>query len=145
MVGPKNGGRCHGAVAAGLWCQVRDALQDRMGFLMEQGLAERRGSRVVLARNLLSTLRDRELTEVGKAIQNETGLIHRPLRDGGRADGVYRRSVQLASGRFAMLDDGIGFSLVPWRPVVEQWLGRQVAAVVRGSSVSWDMGRQRGR
>ncbi|ART47597.1 MULTISPECIES: relaxase/mobilization nuclease and DUF3363 domain-containing protein [Acidovorax] len=129
----------------GFGAQVRDALQDRMGFLMEQGLAERRGSRVVLARNLLSTLRDRELTEVGKAIQNETGLIHRPLRDGGRADGVYRRSVQLASGRFAMLDDGIGFSLVPWRPVVEQWLGRQVAAVVRGSSVSWDMGRQRGR
>ena len=52
-----------------------------------------------------------------------------------------RHSVQLASGRFAMLDDGMGFSLVPWRPVVEQRLGQQVAAVVRGSSVTWDMGR----
>jgi type IV secretory pathway VirD2 relaxase len=129
----------------GFGAQVRSALHDRMDFLLEQGVAERRGPRVVLARNLLSTLRDRELAQAGKVIQRQTGLIHRPLRDGGCADGVYRRSVQLASGRFAMVDDGIGFSLVPWRPVVEQWLGRQVAAVVRGSSVSWDMGRQRGR
>lgn len=129
----------------GFGAQVRDALQDRTGFLVEQGLAERRGSRVVLARNLLSALRDRELVEVGKVIQYQTGLIHRPLRDGERLNGIYRRSVQLASGRFAMLEDGLGFSLVPWRPVVEQRLGQQVSAIVRESSVTWDMGRQRGQ
>ena len=129
----------------GFGSQTRDALQERTGFLVEQGLAERRGERVVLARNLLSTLRDRELAEVGKAIQHQTGLIHRPLRDGERANGVYRRSVQLASGRFAMLDDGMGFSLVPWRPVVEQRLGQQVSVVLRGVSVTWGLGRQHGR
>lgn len=129
----------------GFGAQVRSALQDRMDFLVEQGLAERRGSRVVLARNLLATLRDRELAEVGKVIQHQTGLLHRPLREGERANGIYRRSVQLASGRFAMLDDGMGFSLVPWRPVVEQRLGQQVSAIVRGASVTWELGRQRGR
>ncbi|OGB57284.1 MAG: conjugal transfer protein [Burkholderiales bacterium RIFOXYD12_FULL_59_19] len=128
----------------GFGVQVRDALQERMGFLVEQGLAERRGSRVVLARNLLSTLRDRELTEVGKVIQNETGLIHRLSRDGVRTGGVYRRSVQLASGRFAMLDDGVGFSLVPWRAAMERYLGRSVFAVVRGASVNWGVARERG-
>ncbi len=128
----------------GFGIQVRDALQDRVGFLVEQGLAVRQGSRGVLARNLLATLRDRELSEVGKSIQQQTGLLHRPLRDGGQASGVYRRSIQLASGRFAMLDDGMGFSLVPWRPVVEQRLGQQVAAVVRGQSVTWKFGRQHG-
>lgn len=129
----------------GFGAQVRGALQDRMDFLVEQGLAERRGARVVLARNLLATLRDRELAEVGKMIQHQTGLLHRPLREGERTNGIYRRSVQLASGRFAMLDDGMGFSLVPWRPVVEQRLGQQVSAIVRGSSVTWELGRQRGR
>lgn len=129
----------------GFGVQVRDALQDRVGFLVEQGLAERRGSRVVLVRDLLSTLRDRELTEVGKVIQDETGLIHRQLGDGGRSEGVYRRSVQFASGRFAMLDDGTGFSLVPWRPVVEQRLGQHASAIIRGTSVTWELGRQRGR
>ena len=126
----------------GFGAQVRDALQGRIGFLVEQGLAERRGPRVVLVRNLLSTLRDRELAAVGKVIQHQTGLVHRPLRDSERANGIYRRSVQLASGRFAMLDDGMGFSLVPWRPVVEQRLGQQVSAIVRGSSVTWDIGRR---
>ena len=105
------------------------------------GLAERHGSHVVLARNLLSKLRDRELTVVGKVIQKETGLIHHPFRDGGRANGVYRRSVQLASGRFAMLDDGVGFSLVPWRSVLESRVGRTVTAAMRGSSVSLELGR----
>lgn len=64
--------------------------------------------------------------------------------DGERASGVYRRSVQLASGRFAMLDDGLGFSLVPWKPVIEPRIGQTLSAVVRGGGVSWELGRQRG-
>ncbi len=51
----------------------------------------------------------------------------------------------LASGRYAMLDDGMGFSLVPWRPVIEQRVGQQPAATVLGGGVSWELGRQRGR
>ncbi|AMX06597.1 MULTISPECIES: DUF3363 domain-containing protein [Enterobacter cloacae complex] len=43
-----------------------------------------------------------------------------------------------------MLDDGKGFSLVPWRPVIEQRLGQQLAATVRGGGVSWAIGRQHG-
>jgi hypothetical protein len=40
----------------------------------EQGLAERRGQRVILARNLLGTLRNRELAQAAKDIAAETGL-----------------------------------------------------------------------
>lgn len=126
----------------GFGAQVRDALQNRIGFLVERDLAERRGEGVVLARNLLFILRDRELAEAGKVIQHQTGLVHRLLRDGEGVNGVYRRSVQLASGRFAMLEDGMGFSLVPWRPVAEQRLGQSVTAIVRGRSVVWEMGKK---
>jgi hypothetical protein len=83
---------------------------------------------VILARNLLGTLRNRELAQAAKDIAAETGLEHRPVADGQRVAGIYRRSVMLASGRYAMLDDGMGFSLVPWRPVIEQRLGQQLAA-----------------
>ena len=124
---------------------VRKALRQRSDFLVEQGLAERRGQRVILARNLLGTLRGREIDGAAKTIAAETGLTHRPVADGERVTGTYRRNVQFASGRFAMLDDGMGFSLVPWKPVVEQQLGQQVSAIVRGSSVTWELGRQRGR
>jgi len=32
-----------------------------------------------------------------------------------------------------MIDDGLGFSLVPWRPVLEDQIGRQVFGVMRGA------------
>ncbi len=128
----------------GFGAEVKDALRERADFLAEQGLAEHRGQRVVLARNLLATLRGRELAQAAKDIADETGLEHRPVADGQRVAGIYRRSVMLASGRYAMLDDGMGFSLVPWKPVIEQRLGQQLAATVRGGGASWDIGRQRG-
>ena len=131
-------------VARGFGSEVREAMKDRVDFLIEHGLAERRGQRVVLARDLLSTLRNREVEKAGKDLQEQTGLSHRPLADGTRVSGVYRRSIQLASGRFAMLEDGNAFSLVPWRPVLEQRLGQSVTAVMRGSGASWQFGRRHG-
>jgi hypothetical protein len=99
---------------------------------------------VILARNLLATLRGRELAQAAKDIAAETDLEHRPVADGQRVAGTYRRSVMLASGRYAMLDDGKGFSLVPWKPVIEQRLGKVLAATVRAGSVTWEFGKQRG-
>ena len=129
----------------GFGSEVRSALQQRADFLAEQGLAERRGQRVVLARNLLATLRGRELAKAAEGIAAETGLEHRPVADGQRVAGTYRRSIQLASGRFAVLDHGLGFSLVPWKPVIEQRLGQQIAATVHGSGLSWEIGRKQGQ
>jgi hypothetical protein len=126
----------------GFGADARAALTQREDFLVEQKLAERRGGRVILIRNLLATLRDREIGEAARTIAAETGLAHRPLPERGRVDGVYRRSVLLASGRFAMLDDGLGFSLLPWRPPIEKRLGQSVAAVIRGDNISWQFGRK---
>ena len=124
---------------------VRESLKVREEFLVGQGLARRRGERVILARDLLATLRDRDIETTAAAIASETGLTHRPVVDGGRAAGVYRRSLMLASGRFALLDDGLGFSLVPWRPVIEKRAGQALSATVRGNHVAWEVARQRGR
>ena len=77
-------------------------------------------------------------------IAAETGLTYRAVADGESVTGTYRRSVQLASGRFAMLDDGMGFTLVPWKPVIEQRLGHTLIAVARGSGASWEFRRSRG-
>ncbi|TKT82451.1 relaxase/mobilization nuclease and DUF3363 domain-containing protein [Aquamicrobium sp. LC103] len=137
-------GDVSGLAQTGFGAEVRDAMRDREDYLVEQGLAERRGHRVFFARNLLATLRSREIEAAAKKIADETGLQHRAVQDGERVGGVYHRSIMLASGRFAMLDDGMGFSLVPWRPVLEKHLGQSVAGVARGNSVSWEFGRKRG-
>ncbi|WP_454710803.1 DUF3363 domain-containing protein [Cupriavidus nantongensis] len=128
----------------GFGWDTKQAIQQRANFLEEQGLAQRRGQRLILARNLLGTLQNRELAKAAKDIAGETGLAHQPITDGQRVAGIYRRSLMLASGRYAMLDDGKVFSLVPWRPVIEQRLGQQIAATVRGGGVSWEVGRQLG-
>jgi hypothetical protein len=36
----------------------------------------------------------------------------------------------LPSGRFAMIDDGLGLQLVPWRPALEQKLGQHVTGTM---------------
>ena len=123
---------------------LREALRQRANFLVEQGLAERRGAGVVLARNLLGTLRQRDLDWAAQEIVKETGLPYRPVAEGERVSGVYRRHALLASGRFAVLDDGLGFTLVPWKPVIEQRMGQSLSATVHGMSVNWEFDRQRG-
>ncbi|THE38433.1 hypothetical protein DJ535_12030 [Citrobacter murliniae] len=47
----------------------------------------------------------------------------------------------LASGRYAMLDDDMGFSLMPWLSEIEQRLGQQIA--VHCSGVSWEISKYR--
>jgi hypothetical protein len=84
------------------------------------------------------------IANAAEKIQRETGLVHRPTKDGARVSGIYRQSVTLASGRFAMLSDELGFALVPWQPVIEHSLGRTISAVTRGDQVTWRLGRQRG-
>lgn len=128
----------------GFGAQVRSAMSKRVDFLTEQGVAERRGQRVILARSLLATLRDLELGAVGQDLQTLTGKTWCPVQDGQPVSGVYSQSIQLVSGRFAMLDNGPGFSLVAWKPVIEQRMGQQLSAIVHGLSPTWTLGIQRG-
>jgi type IV secretory pathway VirD2 relaxase len=130
--------------SSGFGADVRAALAQRADFLIDQGLAKRQGHRALLAQNLLATLREREIESTARSIETETGLSYRPVIDGQKVSGTYRRSITLASGRFAMLDDATGFSLVPWRPVIEKRLGQSMSAIVRDDFVSWEIGRQRG-
>jgi len=130
--------------AHGFGLEVSTALGRRADFLVEQGFVQRRGQRVIFAQNLLAVLRAKEIEATARVIESETGLAHRPLADGQSVSGIYRRSVALASGRFAMLDDATGFSLVPWRPVIDKRLGQSMSAMVRGEFVSWEFGRRRG-
>ena len=124
--------------------EAKAALRQRAAFLVEQGLAEIQGGRTLLARNLLATLRNRDLAAAAQRIVSETGRAHRRLADGQSARGVFREALQLASGRYAVVDDGLGFSLVPWRPVLESRLGQQVTATMRGGIANFEWQRSRG-
>ena len=74
-----------------------------------------------------------------------SGQVFQPAAAGEHVAGVYRQRLVLASGRFAMIDDGVGFRLVPWTPALEPKLGHHVSGVARGDGgVDWSFGRKRG-
>jgi hypothetical protein len=131
--------------AGGFGAEVREAMDRRIDHLAQQGMAERQGQRVVFARDLLNTLRRQEIDRAASKLSAETGLAHRPSAEGEHVSGIYRQRVTLSSGRFVLIDDGMGFQLVPWRPALEQQLGKQVAGVMSpGGTVDWTFGRARG-
>jgi type IV secretory pathway VirD2 relaxase len=130
---------------SGFGAEVRDAVDRRIEQLVAVGLARRRGQQTVFARDLLDTLRRREMNEVASKLSAETGLNYRPVDEGEHVAGIYRRRVVLSSGRFAMIDDGLSFQLVPWRPALERHANEHIAGVVLpGGGIEWSFSRKRG-
>lgn len=134
----------------GFGAEARDALEARVEHLAREGLAERQGQRILLQRNLLATLRQREIDATGARLSAETGLPHRPAGAGEHVTGTYRRQLRISSGRYAMIegigsDGGRSFQLVPWSREIEPRLGQHVSGVAReGGGIDWSLGRKRG-
>jgi len=125
--------------------EVRAALAARADHLVSEGLARRQGQRVVFARDLLNTLRQREVEAVAARVTAETGKAWRPAREGDSVAGVLTRRLDLASGRFAMIDDGLSFQLVPWKQAMERQRGLAVAgSIAPGSGLELTPARKRG-
>jgi len=124
---------------------VRDALVSRADHLVGEGLATRSGDRLRLSRDLITTLRQRDLTAAKERIGKETGLPPLATEEGEHVSGLLKRRVTLASGRFAMIDNGLGFQLVPWAQPLERRIGQQVSGTVTAAGgIDWSPGRQRG-
>ncbi|ROT93450.1 DUF3363 domain-containing protein [Altererythrobacter sp. FM1] len=129
---------------AGFGRDARAALVQRRQWLIERGMAQEEQGRVIYRANLLATLRRREMNRVAGQLSDELGLDYTEARPGERIEGVYRRPVELASGRHALIEKSREFTLVPWRPVLERHLDKQVSGIMRGDSINWTIGRQRG-
>jgi type IV secretory pathway VirD2 relaxase len=132
-------------LGGGFGIEVKQAMEVRTEHLIEKGLAHRQGERLVLNRGLLATLRQRELDAAGARLSAETGLSYTPAESGETVSGTYRQRLALSSGRIAMIEDGLGFKLVPWTPSIEKRIGQHVSGVARADGgVDWSFGRKRG-
>lgn len=132
------GAEFHGA---GFGREAQAALARRRQWLIEQGFAEAAGGRTICKPDMLAALTRRELARAGHEIARDSGLAY--VEAGQKIEGVYRRSVDLVSGKFAMIEKSREFTLVPWRPVLDRYLGKPVAGIGRGDTISWSVGRQR--
>ena len=131
-------------LGGGFGKEVGKAMEDRAEHLVDEGLARRQGQRIIFARNLLDTLKAQELDSAAEQYSKEIGLPYTPSKSGEYVAGTVRQQLTLASGRFAMIDNGLGFSLVPWTPSLDKQLGKHISGVMRGNGgVDWSLGRGR--
>lgn len=125
--------------------QVREAMDRRRQHHIDHGDASPGPNGGTLyRRNLLATLRAREIERIGGEMAASKNLPFRAASDGQTVSGKFTGTVQLSSGKFAVVEQSHEFTLVPWRPVIDRQIGREVSGVVQGGSVSWQLGRQRG-
>ena len=128
---------------SGFGREVRSALALRRQWLTFQGLGEEIDGQFSMWPGSIAALRQRELSAAAAQLSGELGLSFVQATEGERIEGVLRGRVDLASGRFALVENGCDFTLVPWRPVLERHLGKELSGVARHDSISWTIGRGR--
>jgi type IV secretory pathway VirD2 relaxase len=129
----------------GYGAEVRQAMVRRQQWLIEQDLAERRGDQILYHGDMGERLQRAEIRSAAARLSKELGLDFAEPVEGERISGIVRRRVNLNSGSFAVVENSREFALVPWRPVLERQLGREISGMVRSSgSISWTFGRERG-
>jgi type IV secretory pathway VirD2 relaxase len=130
---------------AGFGQEVQQAIDRRREHLIEQGDATRqRNGRVFYRRNLLVTLREREVIRAGAEVAATKSMAFRAASDGESVSGKFTGTLQLSSGKFAIVEKSHEFTLVPWRSVIDRQLGQEVMGAVQGGSVSWQLERKKG-
>jgi type IV secretory pathway VirD2 relaxase len=129
---------------AGFGREVLTAQTQRRQWLIAEGLVEEREGVVTYRADLIATLQRRELLKVTGQLADDLAVPFVEASPGARIEGVYRRPVDLVSGRFALIEKSREFTLVPWRPVLEHQVGKQVAGIMREGGISWSVGRGRG-
>jgi type IV secretory pathway VirD2 relaxase len=133
---------CTALAASGFGAEAHHAIERRIDELVRQGHVSRTPQgQLRIKADLIGTLTHQEVGRVGGQLAAERGLAFQPIREGQTVRGKLLGSAQLASGRFAMIDDGLGFSLVPWRPMLQKNIGCEVMGVMRGGDISWQVGR----
>ncbi len=62
--------------------------------------------------------------------------------DGETVSGKFTGTVQLSSGKFAIVEKRHEFAIVPWRPVIDRQLGREIMGVVQADRRTGSLGDQ---
>jgi len=130
---------------AGFGKAMAAALQQRQAWLLQQDLAFETDGIFQTRPDMIATLQQRDLANAATRLSKQSGLEYLPSRAGDRIDGQLRQSVNLPSGKFAMVEQGKEFTLVPWRSVLDDHIGKRVAGIHREQGITWTIGRGRGR
>ncbi len=123
--------------------EVNTAIIARRQFLTEQGLLETENGKINA--KLLGDLESRDLEAAGSKISVALGKPYSEAPTSGRISGIYLEPIERPSGKYAIMERAKDFTLVPWRDMLERNRGKSISGIMRGNSISWTLGRDRGR
>ena len=130
---------------SGFGREVGKAMNRRAQRLVEMGLATAKDGKIRLPVDTVATLERQEVERVGHQMARERGLAYMPANAGEYVSGRLAGAASLVSGRFAMIDNGLGFQLVPWQPLLEKRIGQHIGGLMRDDGgIEWTFGRNRG-
>jgi type IV secretory pathway VirD2 relaxase len=130
---------------SGFGREANRAISRRARRLVEMGLATAKDGNVRVPVDTVATLERREVERVGQQMARERGLTYLPANAGEYVSGRLAGVASLVSGRFAMIDSGLGFQLVPWQPLLEKHIGQHISGLQReDGGIEWTLGRNRG-
>jgi type IV secretory pathway VirD2 relaxase len=123
---------------------VHEALLRRQQWLINEGLMQRDGDYVTFRKNILDTLVARDTQQEARRLEALIGKSFARTIPNDRIEGVFRQVVEMTSGRFALIEKSREFTLVPWKPEMQGYLGRRVSGIPNGDGYGWTIGRSRG-
>lgn len=124
--------------------EVRSAIARRQQWLVNEELADAQAEGVAYRRGAFHTLQRRELLRLARHIENETGKQFTETKTGEPIGGKFSRRIDAAGGRYAVIEKAREFTLVPWKPVLDRHIGKDIVGMMRGRGVSWTIGREMG-
>jgi hypothetical protein len=131
--------------ATGFGREVNKAIARRAQRLVDMGLATTKDGNIRVPVHTVATLERKEVDRVGQQMARDRGLTFMPSSAGEYVSGHLAGVASLVSGRFAMIENGLGFQLVPWQPLLEKRIGQHITGLQRDDGgIEWTFGRNRG-
>jgi type IV secretory pathway VirD2 relaxase len=130
----------------GFGSEVVAAVARRQQWLVMQGLGSFNSANTFQPQpRMLEQLRQRDLRQASQILSKELGLTHAQLVEGEKISGTFHRSANLASGKYAVIQKSKEFTLVPWRPELEQFRGKLLSGTASSQGINWDWNAKRGQ
>ena len=129
---------------AGLGGEVRAAMGERMAVLYERGLVHDKEAKSLTAEQIKQLQQDGLAYAAGE-VARQTGLTYAPPKPGASLQGKFERTYKSPDAKYAIVEHGHQFALVPWSRELERQRHKQIQiAMSPRMELSWTLGRSRG-
>jgi|TARA_B100000378_G_scaffold144693_1_gene116883 hypothetical protein len=121
--------------------ELNAAAQARRAWLQQEGYVLDQDGRI--APDSAADLRRGELEAAIGREAERSGLSYQALQQGEQFKGRYARDIELAQGRFAVIEGKNGFAIVRTSERQVNWRGRDVTLNRSGRTIQWALKRSR--